>query len=555
MNSSDSEVSPPKLIATKWRPLFVEFFVALSLCVAYCYLVKTFAAGNIDDRTNVWVFSSCSLPGFHLETLGDVWKGRLQGLLLSGWLFDFLVKNNQFQIDQFSWLLGIYQAVWLFLLFLIVILGLSRSLFINLGIFAGLIYNFSPASGLYFYPWDLPATLFFTLAVLFFERRQMWLMVATICAGCFFKETVLVCALLPLFATFWKWEKRILIFAGMITVYVLGKKFLLEFLNFDVAAFSMNNATNWSGLFHTSILATNWRLLFSPTLNHTIFANGGTLVAVLLLGWHRRFLPYMVVIIVFLAGQFMYGGFSEFRIFMQILPLSLIVLTERLLQHEKPGVAGDLTAEATPTWATRKTFRLLIPLTIILIALSASIAVWRYCDIFVNRQPDRQLQFELGADNVKFTNDLASQNQLLRRGYAEAALRLGMISGDDRRFTDAVSYYQRALELDTNSVLALNNLAWLRATASDPILRNGDEAVQLAERACQLTNYKEPFLIGTLAAAYAEAGRFTNAVAEADKARKMALAQGQKQVADTNEQLLELYKSGRAFHQENISGK
>ena len=140
----------------------------------------------------------------------------------------------------------------------------------------------------------------------------------------------------------------------MITVYVLGKKFLLEFLDFDAAAFSMDNATSWTGLFHTSILAANWRLLFSPTLNHAVFANGGTLVAVLLLGWQRRFLPYMAVIIVFLAGQFMYGGFSEFRIFMQILPLSLIVLTERL-QHEKPGAADNLTGEATPTWALRKT--------------------------------------------------------------------------------------------------------------------------------------------------------------------------------------------------------
>jgi tetratricopeptide (TPR) repeat protein len=104
--------------------------------------------------------------------------------------------------------------------------------------------------------------------------------------------------------------------------------------------------------------------------------------------------------------------------------------------------------------------------------------------------------------------------------------------------------------LDTNSVPALNDLAWLRATAPDPGLRNGPEAVRLAERACQLTQNNDADAITTLALAYAEAGRFDDAVVTARKARAVALAQGQTEVAARNEQLLELYKSGRAFHQE-----
>ena len=104
--------------------------------------------------------------------------------------------------------------------------------------------------------------------------------------------------------------------------------------------------------------------------------------------------------------------------------------------------------------------------------------------------------------------------------------------------------------MDTNSVPALNDLAWLRATAPDPGLRNGPEAVRLAERACQQTQYKEVVPIRTLAAAYAEAGRFDDAVATARKALAMALAQGPKELAARDEQLLELYKSGQACHQE-----
>jgi len=81
-------------------------------------------------------------------------------------------------------------------------------------------------------------------------------------------------------------------------------------------------------------------------------------------------------------------------------------------------------------------------------------------------------------------------------------------------------------------------------------LRNGPEAVHLAERACVLTHREQPVLLGTLAAAYAEAGRFTEAIATAQQACDLAKASGQPEVAQRNEQLLELYRSGKAWHQE-----
>ena len=53
---------------------------------------------------------------------------------------------------------------------------------------------------------------------------------------------------------------------------------------------------------------------------------------------------------------------------------------------------------------------------------------------------------------------------------------------------------------------ALNNLAWILAANPDPQARNGRKAVELAQRACKLTGFKQPLMVGTLAAAYAEAG-------------------------------------------------
>ncbi len=495
---------------TKRRLLFFELFVALSLGATYYLLVENFAVGSPNNHTNGWVFTSCSFSGFHLDKLGDIWKGRLSGLLLSGWLFDSLVKDNKFGVEQCESLLGLYQSLWLFLLFLAVIFALRHSLFINLGIFAGLTYGFTPASGLYFYPWDLPATLFFTLAVLFFERRQMFLMTVAICAGCFFKETVLVCALLVLFASPWKWGKRVLAFAGIVAAYVLGKIFLLSQLHFQVAAFSVNSATQLTGLFRPALLIENFKALLSPTLNHAIFVNAGTLVAVLALGWRRRFLPYMAVIVVYLGGQFMYGGLNEFRIFMQILPLSLILLSERWQEYAGSGADTQLPPVSAPAWAVRETFPVLMPLTIVLIVLSTGIAAWRYYELCENLRLDGRAVSELGRRNLEpegQVRDLNVEYQLLRRDYIEAELELARISADNHRLSEAINHYRRVLAVDTNSVPAMSGLSWLRATASDPRLRNGDEAVRLAERACQLTQNQDASLVGILAVACAEAGR------------------------------------------------
>jgi hypothetical protein len=57
-------------------------------------------------------------------------------------------------------------------------------------------------------------------------------------------------------------------------------------------------------------------------------------------------------------------------------------------------------------------------------------------------------------------------------------------------------------------------------------------------------------LVGTLAAAYAEAGRFPDAVATAQKAQALALAEGDQKLAARNAELLELYRAGQAYHEE-----
>jgi len=117
------------------------------------------------------------------------------------------------------------------------------------------------------------------------------------------------------------------------------------------------------------------------------------------------------------------------------------------------------------------------------------------------------------------------------------------------RGAEAIRQYRQALALAPDLVPALNNLAWELASDPEATNRNGAEAVQLAERACALSDRQIPVLIGTLAAAYAEAGRFPEAVRTAQEAQAVARATGQGEVADRNGQLLELYRSGQPYRQ------
>jgi len=119
----------------------------------------------------------------------------------------------------------------------------------------------------------------------------------------------------------------------------------------------------------------------------------------------------------------------------------------------------------------------------------------------------------------------------------------------ENRIPEAVTHYRETLKLRPDSVLALNNLAWILATHADGALRNGAEAVRYAERACELSGRKEPALMGTLAAAYAETGEFAKAVTTAEKAIELATAAGRKELAATNQKLLELYRAGHPFRE------
>jgi spermidine synthase len=110
----------------------------------------------------------------------------------------------------------------------------------------------------------------------------------------------------------------------------------------------------------------------------------------------------------------------------------------------------------------------------------------------------------------------------------------------------AVDCYKEGIRCKPDWVLPLNNLAWIQATHSQARFRNPKEAVEHALRACELTRYKDPSVLDTLAAAYAAAGRFSDAVDTAEKALKL-VPSSKKELAARIQDRLRLYKNGRSY--------
>jgi tetratricopeptide (TPR) repeat protein len=116
-------------------------------------------------------------------------------------------------------------------------------------------------------------------------------------------------------------------------------------------------------------------------------------------------------------------------------------------------------------------------------------------------------------------------------------------------YQSAVEQYQITLAIAPDSLEGLNNLAWLLATCSDAGVRDGKRAVELAQHACQLTGEKKTVVLGTLAAAYAEAGRFDEAIATAQKACASATAKGETELLAVNQKLLAQYQQHQPYHE------
>jgi len=116
-------------------------------------------------------------------------------------------------------------------------------------------------------------------------------------------------------------------------------------------------------------------------------------------------------------------------------------------------------------------------------------------------------------------------------------------------FFSALDLWRKALDIRFQSAELFNNFAWILATHPDAAIRNGPQAVQFAERACQLNGAAAFPLLDTLAASYAEAGRFDDAIKTQQKAIGLADQSGAEESAAKLRQRLQLYQARQPYRQ------
>jgi protein O-mannosyl-transferase len=140
----------------------------------------------------------------------------------------------------------------------------------------------------------------------------------------------------------------------------------------------------------------------------------------------------------------------------------------------------------------------------------------------------------------------------LRPESTDARANLGSVFLAKGRVRDAIAQYKDVLRIAPDNVAAQSNLAWVLATAADPSLRNGSEAVLLAERAESESSRSEnhAIVLRILAAAYAETGRFVEAKKTAEQALQAAETHGNSTLSNALQDEISLYELGLPYHKE-----
>jgi len=136
-----------------------------------------------------------------------------------------------------------------------------------------------------------------------------------------------------------------------------------------------------------------------------------------------------------------------------------------------------------------------------------------------------------------------------KHNFVMADCALGRALAQQGRFEEAISCYHTALQIDSDDLPSLNELAWLRATCPEAACRNAAEAVFLAEHASKLPNGREATVLDTLAAAYAAAGRFSDAVEVGHKALDLATLQHNPALAKNIIARVQLYMAKTPYRQ------
>ena len=133
-----------------------------------------------------------------------------------------------------------------------------------------------------------------------------------------------------------------------------------------------------------------------------------------------------------------------------------------------------------------------------------------------------------------------------------ASNELGVMFASKGEIANAIAAWRRTLTFDADDAVAANDLAWVLATAADADLRDGKEAIALAQRAIRFGS-ENPYTLRALAAAQAENGQFEDAAATAERGENLARKQGDPVMTESLHDCGNLFRRGQPLHTTQVS--
>ena len=136
--------------------------------------------------------------------------------------------------------------------------------------------------------------------------------------------------------------------------------------------------------------------------------------------------------------------------------------------------------------------------------------------------------------------------------YIGASNDLGVLLASKGEIKEAVAVWEQSLSFDPDDADAANNIAWVRATVADADLRDGREALDLAQRALRVGG-ENPVVLRTLAAAQAENGQFAEAIATCQRGEELARRNGDRAMTESLRDCAESFRHGQALRGTQVS--
>jgi len=179
-------------------------------------------------------------------------------------------------------------------------------------------------------------------------------------------------------------------------------------------------------------------------------------------------------------------------------------------------------------------------------------ALERYAELLQRDSGDARAAGHYGLALLRVGHFAEARDQLeyaltAHGNIAELHVGMALASAQLGDFARAVRHGRKALQLDPTLDSAANNLAWILATSPDPSARNPDESIRIMGRLLGEAERPDPAYLDTLAAAYAAAGRFPDAIDTATRAEKLAREEQRSAIAEEIRVHLARYRGGEPW--------